>query len=113
MDPMEEKSKTLSQADPLTPRERQFLTSFAASVSQEIADSLGNCIRSEIEEALNTSLHDAKAPLDSKQACERLNCSLRKLDQLVAEGKLRPLRLGRKRLFPLEQLEGFLRRCAR
>lgn len=56
---------------------------------------------------------EAQAPLDSSEACKRLNCSRRKLDELVATGELRPLRIGRKRLFPIEQLEAFLRRCAK
>ena len=31
---------------------------------------------------------------------------------LVAEGKLRPFRIGRKRLFPRDQVEAFFRREA-
>ena len=56
---------------------------------------------------------DISAPLDSSQAAARLNVSRRKLDELVAGGHLRPLRIGRKRLFPQTQLDCFLRQCAR
>ncbi len=56
---------------------------------------------------------DISAPLDSAQAAGRLNISRRKLDELVAGGHLRPLRVGRKRLFPQEQLDSFLRLCER
>ena len=50
--------------------------------------------------------------LDAKQAASYINISLRKLDELCAGGDLRPVRIGRKRLFPREQLHGLLKRAA-
>ena len=50
--------------------------------------------------------------LDARQAARYINISLRKLDELCAGGELRPLRIGRKRLFPREQLHGLLKRAA-
>lgn len=50
--------------------------------------------------------------LDAKQAAQYINISLRKLDELCAGGELRPVRIGRKRLFPREQLHGLLKRAA-
>lgn len=50
--------------------------------------------------------------LDSRQAAAYINISLRKLDELCAGGDLRPVRIGRKRLFPREQLHSLLKRAA-
>lgn len=83
-----------------------FLRSF---LKDELPDLIGNIIHDKIGE-LNRK---EKAPLDTKQACRRLNISRRKLDELVAAGKLRPIRIGRKRLFPEEQLDAFLRQAAK
>lgn len=49
---------------------------------------------------------------DARQAARYINISLRKLDELCAGGDLRPVRIGRKRLFPREQLQGLLKRAA-
>ncbi|MEX2400552.1 MAG: excisionase family DNA-binding protein [Rhodothermales bacterium] len=50
--------------------------------------------------------------LDAKQAACYVNISLRKLDELQAAGELRPIRIGRKRLFLREQLDALLKRAA-
>lgn len=50
--------------------------------------------------------------LDANQAAQYINISKRKLDELCAGGDLRPVRIGRKRLFPKEQLQGLLKRAA-
>lgn len=80
-------------------------------ITEVVSDQV-DALREEVAALLKNTQAEAQAPLDSKQACKRLNCSRRKLDELVALGELRPLRLGRKRLFPAEQLEAFLRKCA-
>lgn len=51
--------------------------------------------------------------LDSKATAAALSISPRKLDELVAERRLRPVRIGRKRLFPRGQVEGFVRDLVR
>ena len=51
--------------------------------------------------------------LDSKATAAALSISPRKLDQLVAENRIRPVRIGRKRLFPRGQVEGFVRDLVR
>ena len=53
------------------------------------------------------------AVYDTRQTAHYLNISVRKLDELVAARELRPLRIGRKRLFPVAQLDGFLRSLCR
>ena len=50
--------------------------------------------------------------LNSREAARYIGISLRKLDELCAGGDLRPVRIGRKRLFPREQLHGLLKRAA-
>jgi len=52
------------------------------------------------------------AALDAKQSAAFLNVSLRKFDELCANGDLRPLRIGKKRLFMREQLLSLLKRAA-
>ena len=76
-------------------------------------EEIREAVRSVIREELHSRGPEAEAPYDSEQAATRLNISRRKLDELVAAGTLRPIRIGRKRLFPREQLDAFLRQAAR
>lgn len=76
---------------------------------REFAPLLAQLIREELAKAGDHQ----DPPLDTDQACRRLNISRRKLDDLVAAREIRPLRIGRKRLFPVSQLEAFLKRCER
>ena len=50
--------------------------------------------------------------LDFRQAAKYLRISVRKLDELQAAGEVRPIRIGRKRLFHRDQLDALLRRAA-
>jgi len=50
--------------------------------------------------------------LDVKAVARRLNISVRTVESLIAEGQLKPLRIGRKRLFTSEAVETYLRSCA-
>ena len=75
-------------------------------------DEICKAVREVVREELRAYEPEAEAPYDSDQAATRLNISRRKLDELVAAGKLRPIRIGRKRLFPREQLDAFLRQAA-
>lgn len=56
--------------------------------------------------------HIEPVALDFRQSAQYLNISPRKLDDLVANGDIRPLRIGRKRLFMREQLLSLLKRAA-
>ena len=82
----------------------------ATNLGVEILDNVDRVVREAVREEIEQFRRQLspQSPLDTKQACEALNCSVRKLDQLVAGGDLRPLRLGRKRLFPRQQIEGLL-----
>ena len=85
-----------------------FLRSF---LTDELPAVIAGVVRDEIE-ALKQELADDKHEmLEHKRAARRLGISPRKLDQLVAAGDIRPLRIGRKRVYPSAQLEAFLRRC--
>ena len=88
-------------------------THLVAFLRSFLKDELPDVIAGVIREELGLLRQAADAPLDSRQAAARLNISLRKLDELVAGGDLRPLRLGRKRLFPQAQIDAFLRKCQR
>lgn len=85
----------------------------APDVVEQIAEAIRTVLERELRDVVLGRSPSAESPLDTKQTCQRLNISPRKLDELVALGELRPLRVGRKRLFPQEQLTAFLRRCAR
>ena len=78
-----------------------------------LREQIGEVVREAVRAELSNHRPQPEALLDSKQARAWLNISPRKLDEIVAAGKLRPLRIGRKRLFPVAQVEGFLRECAR
>lgn len=97
-------------SEALPPDLQAHLVSFLRSF---LKDELPDVIAGVVREELDVLKQETEAPLDSRQAAARLNVSIRKLDELVAAGELRPLRLGRKRLFPQAQLESFLRKCQR
>ena len=99
-----------SEALPLEMRE--YLDTFHSFLKDELPDMIASAVRQEIK-ALKQPTVDPKALLDSRQACERLNVSRRKLDSLVASGALTPIKIGRKNLYPPSQIEAFLRRCSR
>lgn len=98
----------LSAPKDFSPREVELLRS---AVREEL-EPLWQELQAMREELQSRSIED-EAPLDAKDAAKRLNISLRKLDELVADRQIRPLRIGQKRLFPREQLDSFLRNLAR
>ncbi len=55
---------------------------------------------------------DDRRLLSSKLAADYLGISLRMLDGLCAEKRLKPIRIGRKRLFDTRSLDAFIRNCA-
>ena len=63
------------------------------------------------KEALEVHSAVQPAVYNSRQAATYLNVSARTLDSLVSAGKLRPLYIGRKRLFSVAQLDAFLRQA--
>lgn len=52
--------------------------------------------------------HSLPRLLDRPQARAALKISVSKLDQLVASGRLRSIRIGRRRLIPAEAIEDFI-----
>ncbi|MEO1498757.1 MAG: excisionase family DNA-binding protein [Planctomycetota bacterium] len=46
--------------------------------------------------------------LDRRQAAHRLACSVRYIDQLAAEGRLKPVRMGRLVRFTPTELDRFV-----
>ena len=103
------KSLPTQQCESFTPEQRAFLISLFEAFRKELVQDLHDEIDSLKKEADLKAL----ALLDTHQTCELLNISSRKLDQLIGEGELRPLRIGTKRLFSPSQIESFLRRCER
>ncbi|MFQ5570008.1 MAG: helix-turn-helix domain-containing protein [Rhodothermales bacterium] len=85
-----------------------FLRSF---LEEELPDVIAGVVRDEIDTLRQDLADDKHEMLEHKRAARRLGISPRKLDQLVAAGDVRPLRIGRKRVYPSAQLEAFLRRC--
>ena len=85
-----------------------FLRSF---LKDELPGVIADVVRDEIETLRQDLADDKQEMLEHKRAARRLGISPRKLDQLVAAGDIRPLRIGRKRVYPSAQLEAFLRRC--
>ena len=81
------------------------------SISSNLASALTDFVRDTVREELRLHQLTTAPPLDSNEAAARLNVSRRTLETLIAERKLRPLRIGRKRLFHLAQLQAFLREC--
>jgi excisionase family DNA binding protein len=55
-------------------------------------------------------MHTEKLAVGRIEAARLLSISLRTLDSLLAHGELCPLRVGRRVLFPLDELERFLKR---
>ena len=88
------------------------LTNFIARQFKELRDDLSRLIADIIRDELREQHTVQPENYDSKEAATYLNISPRKLDELVAGGYLKPLRIGRKRLFPVEQLRGLLRAAA-
>ena len=52
-------------------------------------------------------------PYTRHQTADRLSVSIRKLDELVSAGEIKPIAIGRKRVFTREAVDTFLRRAAR
>lgn len=96
-----------------SPDEQVSSDAISSSLRRVLHEEVPDLIRTTIRDELDLKSLEAQRPLDTSQACMLLNISARKLDQLVASGQLRPLRIGRKRLFPREQLDAFLRRCTK
>lgn len=88
------------------------LANFIARQFKALRDDLPHLIADVIREELREQQTVRPENYDSKETATYLNISPRKLDELVAGGYLKPLRIGRKRLFPVEQLQGLLRQAA-
>lgn len=80
---------------------------FADVLREELPDVLCSALRD-----TDASGHISGPPLNFPETCKALNLSPRKVDQLCASGELRPMYVGRKRLFPREQITALLRRAA-
>lgn len=99
-------------AIPLADFLRSFLRDELPEVLARVVREEIEALKQEIEESRQQQAEEAQAVLDTRQTCTRLNVSPRKLDQLVAAGYLKPIRIGRKRLFPVTQIDGLLRQAA-
>lgn len=81
------------------------------ALQQAAAEELRRIIRTEVRHALER-VENGPQTFTRKQAADRLSVSIRKLDELVSEGHLKPISIGRKRVFTRECIESFLRRAA-
>ena len=81
------------------------------ALTEAAADELRQLIRTEVRHALER-VENGPRTFTRKQAADRLSVSIRKLDELVSEGHLKPISIGRKRVFTRECIESFLRRAA-
>lgn len=102
------------------PLSEEHLDRLARQLAPYVADQLAQRLAPHLAERCAQAIQDAlsaagppDALRDTEEACAFLNVSRRKFEQLVAEGQLRPIRIGRKRLFTQDQLDAFVRACMR
>jgi len=93
-------------------KQRAYLKRLFAIQRIDLHRLLASEISVAIEKQVSRVSVERDALLDSRQVCILLNCSRRKLDHLVSGGELKPIRIGRKRLFARHVIDQFIRNSA-